>query len=170
MVTSPGRHIRLVREPAAGGPDNDPGTCRAVSRRVAARRQSVCSDGAKDTHACVVELTHLNLGERVEHQTTYLGDMPTGGVDDLLPARVGQNGQSGAAVGEGQGGGRPSLAGSNIMAGQVREVVAHLAAQAADGTLKIHASTQLPLEQAAEGLATIADGRAHGKIVVTIAD
>lgn len=56
------------------------------------------------------------------------------------------------------------------MAGQVREVVAHLAAQAADGTLKIHASTQLPLEQAAEGLATIADGRAHGKIVVTIAD
>jgi NADPH:quinone reductase-like Zn-dependent oxidoreductase len=62
------------------------------------------------------------------------------------------------------------LTGSNIMAGPVREVVAALAAQVAAGTLRVHVATRLPLEQATEGLATIAEGRAHGKIVVTIAD
>lgn len=62
------------------------------------------------------------------------------------------------------------LTGSNIMAGPVREVVAALAEQAAAGTLVVHVDTRLPLEQATEGLATIAEGRARGKIVVTIAD
>jgi NADPH2:quinone reductase len=38
------------------------------------------------------------------------------------------------------------------------------------GTLKIDVTNLLPLEQAADGLATIAAGHAHGKIVVTIAD
>ena len=62
------------------------------------------------------------------------------------------------------------LTGSNIMAGPVREVVAPLAEQAANGTLQVQVATQLPLEQATEGLATIAEGKAHGKIVVTIAN
>ena len=62
------------------------------------------------------------------------------------------------------------LTGSNIMAGPVREVVAPLAEQAAAGTLRVHLAARLPLDQATEGLATIAEGRAHGKIVVTIAD
>lgn len=62
------------------------------------------------------------------------------------------------------------LTGSNIMAGPVRQVVAPLAEQAATGTLRVHVATRLPLERATEGLATIAGGQAHGKIVVTIAD
>jgi NADPH:quinone reductase-like Zn-dependent oxidoreductase len=62
------------------------------------------------------------------------------------------------------------LTGTNIMAGPVREVVAPLAEQAAAGTLKVDVTTVLPLNQAVEGLATIAGGRARGKIVVKIAD
>jgi NADPH:quinone reductase-like Zn-dependent oxidoreductase len=62
------------------------------------------------------------------------------------------------------------LSGSNIMAGPVREVVAALADQAAEGSLQVHVATRLPLDQATEGLATIAGGKAHGKIVVTFAD
>lgn len=62
------------------------------------------------------------------------------------------------------------LTGSNVMAGPVREVVAPLAEQAAAGALRVHVATRLPLDHASEGLATIAAGQAHGKIVVTIAD
>ena len=51
-----------------------------------------------------------------------------------------------------------------------REVVAPLAEQAAAGTLRVHVATRLPLDEATDGLATIAAGQAHGKIVVTIAD
>jgi NADPH:quinone reductase-like Zn-dependent oxidoreductase len=61
------------------------------------------------------------------------------------------------------------LTGSLVMAGPVTAVVAPLAAQAAAGTLVVHVDTVLPLERAAEGLATLASGQAHGKIVVTIA-
>ena len=57
-----------------------------------------------------------------------------------------------------------------VTARPVREVIAPLAEQAAAGTLKIDVTNVLPLEQAADGLATIAAGHAHGKIVVTIAD
>jgi hypothetical protein len=45
------------------------------------------------------------------------------------------------------------------MGGPVREVTAPLAEQAAAGTLTVDVSTVLPLEQAADGLATIANGR-----------
>jgi NADPH:quinone reductase-like Zn-dependent oxidoreductase len=62
------------------------------------------------------------------------------------------------------------LTGANIMAGPVREVIAPLAEQAAAGTLKVDVSTVLPLEQAVDGLATIAAGQAIGKIVITVAD
>lgn len=36
--------------------------------------------------------------------------------------------------------------------------------------LKVDIATVLPLEQAADGLATIASGRARGKIVVKVSD
>lgn len=62
------------------------------------------------------------------------------------------------------------LTGTGVMAGPVREVIAPLAEQAAAGSLRIDVLTVLPLEQAADGLATIAGGKAHGKIVVRIAD
>ena len=62
------------------------------------------------------------------------------------------------------------LTGGAVMAGPVREVIAPLAELAAAGTLKVDVTQVLPLDRAAEGLATIAAGQAHGKIVVTIAD
>jgi NADPH:quinone reductase-like Zn-dependent oxidoreductase len=62
------------------------------------------------------------------------------------------------------------LTGSNVMAGPVREVTAPLAEQAAAGTLKVDVTTVLPLDRAAEGLATIAAGQARGKIVIKISD
>ncbi len=62
------------------------------------------------------------------------------------------------------------LTGSMVMAGPVREVIAPLAQQAADGTLTVDVTTVLPLDQAAEGLATIAAGKARGKIVVKVSD
>ncbi len=60
------------------------------------------------------------------------------------------------------------LTGTNIFTDPVREVITPLAEQAAAGTLKVNVATVLPLDQAADGLALIANGRAHGKIVVTV--
>jgi NADPH:quinone reductase-like Zn-dependent oxidoreductase len=60
------------------------------------------------------------------------------------------------------------LTGTNITGYPARELLAPLAGQAAAGSLKIQVSDVLALEQAAEGLAAIAAGNAHGKIVVTI--
>jgi NADPH:quinone reductase-like Zn-dependent oxidoreductase len=59
------------------------------------------------------------------------------------------------------------LTGSVVMAGPVRDVVAPLAEQAAAGDLKVAVVSVLPLEQATEGLSTLAAGKATGKIVVT---
>lgn len=60
------------------------------------------------------------------------------------------------------------LTGTAIFAAPVREAILPLAEQAAAGALKVNVATVLPFEQAAEGLATIAAGQAHGKIVITI--
>lgn len=60
------------------------------------------------------------------------------------------------------------LTGSNIMTVPLREVTGPLAEQAAAGILRVDVSTVLPLDQAAEGLATIASGQARGKIVIKI--
>ncbi|MET9957292.1 NADP-dependent oxidoreductase [Streptomyces sp. NPDC006339] len=62
------------------------------------------------------------------------------------------------------------LTGSNIMATPVREVIEPLAALAAEGTVKADIATVLPLERAAEGLATLAAGHARGKIIVNVGD
>jgi NADPH:quinone reductase-like Zn-dependent oxidoreductase len=62
------------------------------------------------------------------------------------------------------------VTGGGIMARAVRETTAPLAEQAASGALKIDVDSVLPLEQAAEGLATLAAGQAHGKVVVTVSD
>ncbi|MFP8907402.1 NADP-dependent oxidoreductase [Streptomyces atacamensis] len=62
------------------------------------------------------------------------------------------------------------LSGSNIMATPVREVIEPLAAQAAEGTVKADIATVLPLEQAADGLATLAAGHARGKIIINVGD
>jgi NADPH:quinone reductase-like Zn-dependent oxidoreductase len=60
------------------------------------------------------------------------------------------------------------LTGSGVMASPTSEVTGPLVEQAAAGTLEVQVDTVLPFERAAEGLATLAAGQAHGKIVVTI--
>ncbi len=59
-------------------------------------------------------------------------------------------------------------AGANIMALPLSAVLTALAAQVLDGTLRVDVGTILPLDRAADGLATLADGKARGKIVVQI--
>ncbi|MGH8879386.1 MAG: NADP-dependent oxidoreductase [Stackebrandtia sp.] len=63
-----------------------------------------------------------------------------------------------------------SLTGTTVMAAPTRDVTGPLAKQAAAGSLHIDVPTVLPLEQAADGLAMLASGGAHGKIVITIDD
>jgi NADPH:quinone reductase-like Zn-dependent oxidoreductase len=60
------------------------------------------------------------------------------------------------------------LTGVNVMANPSGEVVAGLAGEAAKGALQVHVAAVLPIDLASEGLATIAAGGAHGKIVVTL--
>ena len=62
------------------------------------------------------------------------------------------------------------LTGSTIMAMPVRETVAPLTEQAAAGTLAVQVAQVLPLDQALEGLATIASGHAGGKLVVRVSE
>jgi NADPH:quinone reductase-like Zn-dependent oxidoreductase len=62
------------------------------------------------------------------------------------------------------------LTGGTVQAKAVRETTAPLAEQAAAGTLVVDVHTVLPLDRAAEGLATLAAGTARGKIVVTLDD
>jgi len=59
---------------------------------------------------------------------------------------------------------------SMIMARPLRDVVAPLAEQAASGALKVNVAQVLPFDQAASGLATLAAGKANGKLVVQIED
>ena len=61
------------------------------------------------------------------------------------------------------------LTGTAVMATAVREVTGPLAQQATDGGLTVEV-TVLPLDRAAEGLATLAAGQARGKIVVAVTD
>ena len=60
------------------------------------------------------------------------------------------------------------LVGGAVNGRPERETLAPLAEQAAAGHLHVHVATVLPLDRAADGLAAIAAGQAHGKIVVTI--
>ncbi|GLY97198.1 NADP-dependent oxidoreductase [Actinoplanes sp. NBRC 103695] len=57
---------------------------------------------------------------------------------------------------------------TKIMAKAVGEITGPLAAQAAAGTITVDVGMVLPLEQALDGLAAIAAGRARGKTVVTL--
>jgi len=62
------------------------------------------------------------------------------------------------------------LSGSNIRGTATREIVAPLAEQVAAGNLKVTVSAVLALDEAADGLATIAAGKSQGKIVVKVSD
>lgn len=60
------------------------------------------------------------------------------------------------------------LVGGGIMASPTRDEIATLAEQAANGTLQVDIDRVLPLAGALDGLADLAAGRAHGKIVIDL--
>ncbi|WP_372517671.1 NADP-dependent oxidoreductase [Frankia tisae] len=60
------------------------------------------------------------------------------------------------------------LSGGGIVASPTRDVIAPLAEQAAKGELQVDVYRVLPLDQALDGLAELAAGRAHGKIVIDL--
>jgi NADPH:quinone reductase-like Zn-dependent oxidoreductase len=60
------------------------------------------------------------------------------------------------------------LTGTSIMTRPNGETLRLLAEQVATGTLSVEIDTVLPLRQVADGLATLASGQAHGKIVITV--
>jgi NADPH:quinone reductase-like Zn-dependent oxidoreductase len=62
------------------------------------------------------------------------------------------------------------ITGTNVFATPVREVVGPLVEQAAAGSLRVDVARVLPLHQAPDGLRVLAEGRAHGKLVVRVAD
>jgi NADPH:quinone reductase-like Zn-dependent oxidoreductase len=62
------------------------------------------------------------------------------------------------------------VTGAQIMARPLREVVEPLVNQAAEGTLTVSVAEVLPFDRAAEGLATLAAGKANGKLVVKVED
>jgi NADPH:quinone reductase-like Zn-dependent oxidoreductase len=61
------------------------------------------------------------------------------------------------------------LTGPDVVADVSRELIGRLADQVAAGRLSVDVTTVLSLEQAADGLRTIATGNARGKIVVSVA-
>lgn len=62
------------------------------------------------------------------------------------------------------------LTGSNIMTFPTSEILTPLVQQAAAGTLQVGIASVAPLAHAMDGLAALAAGGVHGKIVVTVAD
>jgi len=152
---------------------------------LAARGVTVVATG---TAADVDRLTGLGATTVVDHTsgTPVAGQVTTSypdGVDGLVD--LVSHSPDGLALGAVRKGGKVAstlgaadeqvlaeagLTGSNIMAAPLREVLEPLAAQAAEGTLKVDVTTVLPLEQAADGLATIAAGHARGKIIINVAD
>lgn len=61
------------------------------------------------------------------------------------------------------------LTGPDVVADVSRELIGRLADQVAAGRLSVDVTTVLSLEEAADGLRTIATGNARGKIVVSVA-
>jgi NADPH:quinone reductase-like Zn-dependent oxidoreductase len=153
-----------------------------VVQLLAARGATVVATGTPDNDA---RLTKLGAATVVDHTAGTVADQVLAaypeGVDALidlvsytadgLPLAAVRKGGAVAstlnAVDEATLAGH-GLSGSNIMAGPVREVIASLAEQVTAGNLVVDVTTVLPLDQAADGLATIAAGNARGKIVVTV--
>ncbi|MEV6589065.1 zinc-binding dehydrogenase [Streptomyces acidicola] len=91
-------------------------------------------------------------------------------IDDVPLAAIRKNGKVGSTTvhPDADALAAAGLTGTTVFAAPGAETIAPIAEQAANGTLTVEVTTVLPLDQAAEGLATIAAGKANGKIVVTV--
>ncbi|SFD69213.1 NADP-dependent oxidoreductase [Streptomyces aidingensis] len=148
---------------------------------LAARRISVVATG---TPADTDRLMALGAARVVDHTTGDLveqvRDEYPGGVDamidlvsrtpDAVPLElVRKGGRIASTLGaaDDQTLAAAGLAGRNVRADPERDVIAPLAQDAAAGALTVDIGTVLPLDRAAEGLATLAAGHARGKIVIS---
>jgi NADPH:quinone reductase-like Zn-dependent oxidoreductase len=150
---------------------------------LAARGATVIATGGP---AAADRLTGLGASSVVDYRAAPVADQVRAaypdGVDalidlvaataDRLPlAAVRAGGAVASPVGAATGDSlaKAGVTGTNVMANAVHDTVAPLVQQAAAGTLKVHVAQVLPLEKATDGLAAIASGQAHGKLVVHIA-
>lgn len=63
---------------------------------------------------------------------------------------------------------RAGLSGGPVFASPTRDVIEPMGERAAAGTLRVTVVEVLDLDHARDGLATLAAGHAHGKLVVTV--
>jgi NADPH:quinone reductase-like Zn-dependent oxidoreductase len=155
-----------------------------VVQLLAARGVNVMATG---TSKDIERLRALGADTVVDHTASPVADQVRATYPDGVDALVNLAGYTAADVplGAVRTGGRVAtttsapddetltargLTGTSIIASPVQEVITRLAEQVAAGSLKVHVGAVLSLEQATEGLATLATGNAHGKIVVTISD
>jgi NADPH:quinone reductase-like Zn-dependent oxidoreductase len=153
-----------------------------VVQLLAARGAQVIATGSADDAA---RLTGLGAAMVVDHKSGPVADQVRAelvdGVDALV--ELAAFAADASPLGAVRDGGRVAsttgnpddealaaagLSGTTIMAMPLRELVEPLALQAEEGTLRVEVSSVLSLDQALDGLAAIAAGRARGKIVVAI--
>ncbi|HEV7654540.1 MAG TPA: NADP-dependent oxidoreductase [Mycobacteriales bacterium] len=151
---------------------------------VAARGAEVLATGTAED---AVRLKRLGAGTVLDHTLAPLvrqvRALRPGGVDALIDlvaytartmplGAVAEGGVVASALGAADPGtlAAAGLTGANVSAAVTRELLARLADQVATGSLTVDVTTVLSLDQAIDGLHTIAAGRARGKIVVSVAD
>lgn len=149
---------------------------------LAARGVTVVATG---TAADVERLTTLGAGLVIDHTAGPVADQVLArypkGVDALVnlfgnasadvplaAVRKGGAVSSLAMAPDAEAAAEAGLTFTKVMAKAVGQVTGPVAEQAAAGTIKVDVQRVVPLEKAAEGLATILAGQAKGKIVVTL--
>ena len=120
------------------------------------------SDVLDRTAGPVAEQVRAAYPDGVDALINLGGDAPLDAVRKGGKAATATRGADAGALAD------AGLTGGGVSAAPVRELLEPLAEQAAAGTLTVDVQTVLTLDQAADGLATLAAGHARGKTVVTI--
>ncbi len=149
---------------------------------LAARGVTVIATGEADS---VERLTGLGASTVIDYKTADLVEQVRAAHPDGVDALVNVGGFDPTAVPVGavRNGGKlaataavpdddtlaaAGVTATQIMARPTRDVVEPLVEQAAAGTLRVDVAQVLPFDQAASGLATLAAGKANGKLVVKV--
>jgi len=108
--------------------------------------------------------------ERYPHGVDGLVDLVSYAAQNMPLAAVRSGGRVASSMGaaDEQALASAGVTGTNIMATPTGDLIAGLAEQVVTGRLTVDVETILPLEQAADGIATIGAGQARGKIVVRV--
>ncbi|MEU9342711.1 NADP-dependent oxidoreductase [Streptomyces sp. NPDC048278] len=126
--------------------------------------------------AVVVDFTAGSVADQVKAHhpegVDALVNLVGNSIDEVPLAAVRANGKVGSTTlhPDADALAAAGLTGTTVFATPSADTIAPLAEQAAAGTLIVEVGTVLPLDRATDGLATIAAGKASGKIVVTIGE